>query len=404
MTTIEFRFKPLPKQREFIFSPKPFSGFVGGVGSGKTLAGAVKTIIQSIQLGKPGVIVAPTYPMLRDATAYTLLNDVLIPWGIPYSYNKSDAEIEVYNTRILLRSADKPDRLRGPNLAWAWLDEAAMMRASVWDIILGRLRMGPPIAWITTTPAGYNWVYRSFVERGDDNYHMVQARTFDNKYLPGEYIESLQAAYTGEFAKQELEGEFTYFEGLVYSEYRGSVHSPDFQPAKGWRLVRAIDHGFTNPFVCLFGAIDEDDRLYIYDEYYQAKRLIKDHVVEINKREGNFAWTVADHDAQDNAELRENGIVTQNARKAVIEGIQRVKARLVVQKDDRPRLFIHPRCKNLIRELQSYRWAETKEGVNEKEEPVKENDHAMDALRYMVMAIDKPTVYMPGIEPGRMGL
>jgi phage terminase large subunit len=55
---------------------------------------------------------------------------------------------------------------------------------------------------------------------------------------------------------------------------------------------------------------------------------------------------------------------------------------------------IEPKCTNLIREFSSYRWNETKEGRNDKEEPVKENDHAMDALRYMVMELDNKKVFV----------
>jgi len=341
--------------------------------------------------------------MLRDSTAHTLLA-ILRQCGFKFDYNKSEGELNCYSSRILLRSGDKPDRLRGPNLTWAWLDEAAMMKEEVWKIMIGRLRVGEPKAWVTTTPAGFNWVYRYFLEKDDESYHIIKAPTKENTYLPQTYIHDLENSYVGEFAKQELEGEFTLFEGLVYSEFRTAVHVSDFVVGEGWQLVRAIDHGYNNPFVCLWGAVDEDDRLYIYDEHYESKRLIKHHVDKIRMREGKYAWTVADHDAQDNAELRESGIHTQNARKDVIAGIQRVKARLAVQGDGRPRVFIHPRCENTIRELQSYRWQESKDGVNDKEEPVKENDHAMDALRYMVMKLDKPTFYVPGITPEGLGL
>jgi len=327
--------------------------------------------------------------MLRDATAYTFINDVLIPWDIPYSYNKSDGEIELYGTRVLLRSADNPDRLRGPNLSWAWLDEAAQMRAAVWDIVIGRLRLGKPKAWVTTTPAGFNWVYQKFVEKGDPNYYMVQARTAENKYLPTEYVQSLVDSYSGEFARQELEGDFVAFEGLVYDEFRRDTHVIEpFSIPESWRRVRAVDYGYTNPFVCLWGAIDEDGRLYIYDEHYQAKTLLRVHADAIRQRQGNFEFTVADHDAQDNAEMWSLGIETQRAKKDVTPGISRVKARLRVQGDGKPRLFLCSNCTNLIKEIQGYRWQEAKDGANVKEEPVKDNDHAMDALRYMVIQLD----------------
>lgn len=347
------------------------------------------------------MIVAPTYPMLRDVTQKTFF-ELLRSTNYQFRFNKSDGHLEIFGRNVYFRSADNPERLRGPNLSWFYGDEFALVRAETWDILIGRIRVGKPRGWITTTPKGYNWIYRRWVKDPLPGYEIIRARTEENKHLPAEYIEDLKASYVGEFARQELDGEFTLFEGLVYAEYRSALHSPDFQTTEGMTFVRAIDYGYTNPFVCLFGAVDEDGRLYIYDEHYASKKLIKDHVQEIKKREGKFSWTVADHDAQDNAEMRSQGIPTINARKNVIEGIQRVKARLMVQGDGRPRLFIHPRCENTIRELQSYQWQESKEGRNDKEEPVKENDHTMDALRYMVMHLDKgqPKLF----DLNRMGL
>jgi len=348
------------------------------------------------------MIVAPTYPMLRDVTQKTFF-ELLDRTGYDYNFNKSDGHLEIFGKSVYFRSADNPERLRGPNLSWFYGDEFSLARASTWDILIGRIRIGQPKGWITTTPKGYNWIYRRWVAEPLPGYKIIRARTEENKHLPAEYVEDLKASYTGEFAKQELDGEFTFFEGLVYSEYNTALHSNDFQTTEGMTLVRAIDYGYTNPFVCLFGAVDEDGRLYIYDEHYERKRLIKHHADKIKEREGSFQWTVADHDAQDNAEMRAQGIRTINAKKAVIEGIQKVKARFAVQGDGRPRLIIHPRCKETIRELQSYRWQETKEGLNEKEEPVKENDHTMDALRYMVMELDRGSLRVTNMA-NRLGL
>jgi phage terminase large subunit len=162
---------------------------------------------------------------------------------------------------------------------------------------------------------------------------------------------------------------------------------PPFAPPAGWTRVRSVDFGFTNPFVCLFGAVDYDGRLYVYDEHYQAGMLIKDHASAI-KRRGDASWTVADHDAQERAELQDNGIGTRAANKDVSLGIQRVAERLIVRGDGYPRLFITANCVNMIRELGQYVWEDRKDGRAIKEEPKKVNDHCNDSLRYAIMALD----------------
>jgi PBSX family phage terminase large subunit len=215
----------------------------------------------------------------------------------------------------------------------------------------------------------------------------------DNPALTQEYKDELRNSYSGVFYQRYIEGKWVLAEGIVYPDFDQELHVKEFTLVDSWRRIRGIDFGYTNPFVCLWGAIDEDGRLYIYDEHYRAKTLIADHVAAIGKREGNFNFTVSDHDAQERAEL---GFATRAAQKEVQLGIQKVTSRLLIAGDSRPRLFIHPRCVNLIREFGMYRWNDIKEGKNEKEEPIKENDHAMDALRYMVMELDNRKVYLYG--------
>ncbi len=386
------RVQVLPKQKQFLTTQAKYPAFIGGVGSGKTYAGCLKALLRCAP-GQDGVIIAPTYPIMRDVTERTFF-ELAERFQIAYSYGKTEERCEIAGCVVLFRSSDQPERLRGLNLNWAFLDEAAQMQERTWKIVLGRLRVGKPSAWITTTPAGYNWVWRHWVDRQDKQYEIIHAPTKDNTFLQPEYLADLRANYVGEFARQEIEGEFVAFEGLVYPNFSRNVHIWTGDVGSGWTKIRAVDYGYTNPFVCLWGAIDEDKRLYIYDEHYRTRTLIKEHAEAIKRRAGNYTWTVADTDAQDNAEMGACGIVTRTAQKDVNRGIQKVMARLEAAGDGKPRLFIHARCINLLREFGMYRWNESKEGRNDKEEPVKENDHAMDALRYMVMEIDNQRIYV----------
>ena len=227
----------------------------------------------------------------------------------------------------------------------------------------------------------------------------------DNPTLPADYIANLKASTPpGMWYDRRIKGLWVAAEGLVYELFDRAVHVvKPFTPPAGWLRVRAVDFGFTNPFVCLFGAVDYDGRLYVYDEHYQAGTLIKDHAAAIHKR-GAAAWTVADHDAQERAELAECGVPTRAADKDVSLGIQRVAERMVVLPDGYPRLFIGANCTNLLRELGQYAWEERKDGKAVKEEPRKTNDHAVDALRYLTMALDSGYSGVANIAAGDLGL
>lgn len=193
--------------------------FIGGVGSGKTMAGCAEAF-RPEYAGATGAFVAPTFPMLRDATLRTFLGLCETVekqgWPVLAQFNKGDMVAEMTTgTTILFRSADDPERLRGPNLGFFYLDEAALMSRMTWDIMLGRLREKPGRSWLTTTPKGYNWIYDLFVTQQLPGYELIKSSSRDNPYLPRDFIGSLEQAYAGSFRQQEIEGEFVQREGSL---------------------------------------------------------------------------------------------------------------------------------------------------------------------------------------------
>jgi phage terminase large subunit-like protein len=206
------RAQPTVPQDRFFHSEARFRAFVGGVGSGKTYAGALEALRQPA--GSAGMVIAPTYPMLKDASLKTFME---IARPLVTDFHKGDLRMSLRDGKtILFRSSDNPDRLRGPNLGWVWLDEAAMMDPDTWDIVIGRLRLEPGRAWVTTTPRGHNWLYRTFSADEREGYDLIRSSSRENTYLPGHYVEELQRKYTAGFAKQEIEGEFVVMEGALW--------------------------------------------------------------------------------------------------------------------------------------------------------------------------------------------
>lgn len=368
-------------QYDFVSCPERFTAFIAGIGAGKTLAGAVKALYWLAQHKGLGLIVAPTYPMLRDATLRTFLE--VAGSEVVAKFHKGEMLIRCVNgSEILFRSADNPDRLRGPNVSWAWIDEAALCPTKTWEIVIGRLRekgrAGP--CWITTTPKGRNWLYEQVGQMV-----VFRASTKDNPYLDPGFVASLEASYTGKFAQQELHGEFVAFEGLVYEEFDRSVHVAE-RTGPWAQVVAGVDEGYTNPAVILVVVLDNDGRAHVVEEFYQRRVLQGDVVAEAKRlaQQHNISTFYADPSAAGLiAEMRAEGLSVLAADHAVMPGIQRVKAHLAVAGDGRPRLTVAPSCVNTIAEFESYSWKEGRQGM--KDEPEKMNDHAMDALRYALM-------------------
>lgn len=366
-------------QMRFFSCRDRFTAFIGGIGSGKTYVGCVKALFLAGDPGSLGLIVAPTYPMLRDATLRTFLE---VAGDAVEKFNKSEMIVIIRGGgEVLFRSADNPDRLRGPSVHWVYIDEGAMCSPATWDILIGRLRAdgkaGP--CWVTSTPKGRNWLYQRRNEMT-----IFRAKTYENPYLSPEFIASLKRSYAGEFARQEIEGEFVSMEGLVYPMFSRDIHVVDYNHDRFGRWVMAMDEGYTNPAVILLIGVDADGRLHIAREFYQTGKLQHDVVRVAADWAAEYRAEVVAVDAAAAgliADLRDMGLPAVPRKGRVLDGISAVQSYLQIQGDGRPRLTIAPGCLNTINEFESYVWRDGKD------EPIKQNDHAMDALRYYVSEV-----------------
>jgi predicted phage terminase large subunit-like protein len=118
---------------------------------------------------------------------------------------------------VLFRSASDPDKLRGPNLSGAWLDEASQIKREAFDIVVACLREHQEQGWLsaTYTPNGRtHWTYDVF-HKGEhaEEFH---ASTLDNPFLPPEFYETVKHQYSGLRAEQELEGRYVDVEGAEW--------------------------------------------------------------------------------------------------------------------------------------------------------------------------------------------
>jgi hypothetical protein len=224
----EIAYVPLPSQREFHALTTLFKGFSGPIGSGKSQALCQEAIRLSYQNpGRMGLLGAPTFPMLRDATQATLL-EILDVNDIPYEHNKAENLLLMKETRsrILFRSVEEFERLRGTNLAWFGLDELTYTQEESWLRLEGRLR-DPEAKRLcgfgVWTPKGFNWVYRRFVAQELKGYGLVKAPAFENRHLldkVGNYYEQLRNSYDEKFFDQEVMGLYLSQEGgRVYSAF-----------------------------------------------------------------------------------------------------------------------------------------------------------------------------------------
>ncbi len=230
----------------------PNAGFIGGLGSGKTVVGTSLAITMLERYpGCRGLLLAPTYDQLSSGSLQTFLE--WCPPNYIARHNRTDHEIEfnfknAAGRRSLMRyrSTSEIDRIRSHEYSWVWWDEQAMSPEGTLQVVRGRLRdrQGVPKDWHypifgTTTPRGRNWLWRAYTpEKHPDEtpeqyksrlkrFKMVHATTYDNQEnLPADYIDLVESAMQGDerFRQQEIEGLFVTFEGLVYSAFVEARH------------------------------------------------------------------------------------------------------------------------------------------------------------------------------------
>ena len=373
-----------PRQMRFVEDAARYPAAIGGIGSGKTFVGAAK-VLPRLNRKELGLVCAPTYKMLRDATQRTLFN-MLRDLGIVYEFTKGENHLTIPATghEILFRSLDDPDNLRGPNVNWSWIDEAPYVSADAWRIVKGRTRVGEhQQAWITGTPKGRNWVWDEWVKNRDDRHTLYRFRTDENPTLDVDFVQSL--GYEGKFADQEIGGEFVSFDGLVYEAFDRDRHVRRVD-TDGWRKINGVDVGARNPTVVLTIAIAGDERVHIEREFYQRGMGSTDILAAIGSEADLSAaedvW-IDPSAAAYISDLHTAGYPARKANNDVQTGIQRVSSAL-------PRLTVDPSCVNTIAEFESYQYPD--EGKGNSDKPIKQNDHCMDALRYALMGALEPSI------------
>lgn len=281
----------------------------------------------------------------------------------------------------------------------AAFDEANALTEEDKNVIYSRMR-GKSAGWtqvmFATNPDGpMHWINRDLILGGGASVHY--SRPEDNPHNPPAYIEMLKTL-TGVYYQRLYRGLWVQAEGAVYPEYDSSVHLVErdaVKISKHGRWVVTLDFGFTNPLSCSLWFVDGEDRAYRWKQIYRKKRTVEEHAPAIREMVGDLpieAW-ITDHDAEDRATLEKHlGITTQAAYKAVMPGIQAVKQRLVKKRlffvrdavddvDEELLAAKKPTCTE--EEIAGYRWSDKKQDT-----PVKEQDHGLDEMRYLVAYLD----------------
>ncbi len=397
ITTIRHRL--LPKQYDFVQSESREVLYSGAYAAGKTRALCYRLVSRAQVPGSREGLCRKHLVTLRASTLRTLLEpDGSAPPVLPpdtYSHNKSDRTIKIRGGgEIVYFGLDDPQKIGSYNLTGCAIDEAVELSADDWQMLIGRIRLDvgmPNSLYAVCNPgAPSHWLAERFGlalgHQAKDGCEVIHTKTTDNSFLPASYVESL-TTLGGVAYRRFVLGEWCASDGLVYDRWDRQAYLAERDGDTGHYVV-GVDVGYRNPTTLLLVGRDNDDNIHIEREWYRTQQLEADTIAKCVEWQERFAPEVfvVDPSAAGFIEaLRERGLHVQPANNTVFDGIQSVQGRLQ-ESDGRPRLTVDPRCENTIREFESYEWIGGAGGLTDK--PRKENDHAMDALRYAVVYLD----------------
>lgn len=340
--------------------------------------------IKGLALSKNARIayIAPTFQQARDI-AWQMLIKELKP--ITKKVNESRLQIEVLNltggtSLIQLQGWEAIETLRGQFFDFIVIDEVASMRNFnvYWhEVVRPTLTDRKGHVMFISTPKGFNHFYDLFNTQ-DEDYKSFHYTSYDNPFIPKEEIDKAGKEIPEDRFAQEYLADFRKTEGLVYKQFSREKHVTEEQPKTVVDTVAGADWGFRNPASSHRFRIDSDRHYWIDREFYKTETQTEtqcQHVLDFKPTK--FYPDPAEPDRIEIA--KRMGLNVREVSKDIEAGIDVVQEVFL-----QGRIHIHPSCVNLIHELETYRYPEKKPDQNEKETPVKEKDHAMDEMRYVV--------------------
>jgi phage terminase large subunit len=304
---------------------------------------------------------------------------------------------------IFVRSTDAPLGLEGMTISWCWMDEAGMMAKLVWDIIRARLSIAKGQCLITSTPYNLGWMYQEFYlkwkNKQDNDISVFTWKSVDNPYFPADFAEKEKHRLSPQEYARRYEAQFTKMEGLVYDLPNDRIlESSD----KNLMVINnadvtiaGVDWGFRNPSAIVILRF-KDGVWYVVDEWYKTEKTTAEIIMQLKylRDKWKINQIYCDYAEPDRLEeCRRADVSVNECLKDLTGGVSYIQ-QLIRER----RLFVFGYCKNFLDEINGYRYPEGKEGKAYADEPLKLNDHLMDAFRYAVHTYRPSVAYDRAME------
>lgn len=380
------------KQLEFARYANHRWNFKGGATrSGKTYLDFKWIIPLRIRerAGKDGLAV------ILGVTKSTIERNVLEPMRNLYGDKlvgtiSSDNTAWIFGEKCYCLGAEKVSqvsKIRGASIKYCYGDEVADWSEEVFALLKSRLDKEYSCFDGTYNPQYPNHWLKKFLDSNADIFSQVYTID-DNPFLPPSFVENLKKEYAGTvFYDRYILGKWTLAEGLVYPMFGDSCIVQDIPDTGDYYI--SIDYGTHNPFSAGLWCVTKTEAVRIGEYYYcgreeRKEKTPEEYYSEVKRLAGgrDIKCLIVDPsaDAFIATVKKHHDFKVRGAVNDVLPGIQTTAEMIASGK-----VKIHESCEDAIREFGLYRWDEKAES----DRVVKENDHAMDEIRYMVMTVLK---------------
>jgi PBSX family phage terminase large subunit len=389
-------FKPHGVQSPALQSSHPITLLATGIQFGKTTVGALWMKIQMhthTSSDDNFLVVAPTYKILQQSTLPPILR-YLDGYG---TYQRQDQVFTFHKGgNCYFRTGTDPDSIVGiTNVRAVYGDEAGLYSLYFWENIQARAAFKNAPILLTTSPYSLNWVFKELIRpklkshdaRPDVLY--LKARSIDNPYFPKEYYERMSLTMDERRFRAMFGGEWEKMDGLVYKCFDEDENScQPFELPIGTKYYAGVDWGTTAPFVFVVRAITPNGDHFQISEVYKTGLGITDMVAVAKQKMQRYPIQQIFCDPSGKAHILEfnrAGLPATEANNDIKVGID---LHYELLRTRRYKLFRGDN-RHTIDEYETYHYPsekELKEDTNvEDSKPVKQDDHAMDANRYITM-------------------
>lgn len=325
----------------------------------------------------------------------------LIPPDWVESWNVEFGDLRLKNKSLIhFQTLEDPDQGRGQGLDWLWMDEASELTEDHWYVIRPSLTERRGVAFFSTSPRSYDWVYDQLYKPAEDGvpgFWACRYSTSENPIISSEELAEARATMPDKMYRQEYEADFVTFTGAVYGEELQRYHFlnsdeavrcfipewPQISPQRP--VIIGIDTGADHPFGAV-KLVSTEKGLIVVGEYLERERSFIKHASALKSLAGveKPRYAINKNDKQASIELAQHGVYAAKAENDVVAGTERVKSWLVTNQ----LFFVADKVPQTIRQMQAYRWADNTntDGQTRKERAFKKNDELPDALRYALMS------------------